>query len=69
MQTDYIDAIESTPILHSKKCRVISLIIRVLLQSTTIFTALIVWYLYDYFIAIATLLVVFIVMGIIRSKL
>ncbi len=69
MQTDYIEPIESTPILHSKKCKLISLITRVFLQSTTIVTALIAWYLYDYFVAIATLLLVFIVMGIVRAKI
>jgi hypothetical protein len=69
MQQDYIDTIESTPKLHSKKCKIIALSLRIFLQSFTIFSALLAWYFYDYFIAGATLLVSFIVMGIVRSKM
>ena len=69
MQNDYIDLIEPTPKLHSKKCKFISLLIRLFLQFTTIIVGLITWYLYDYFMAIATLLLSFIIMGIVRSKL
>ena len=69
MQNDYIDLIEPTPELHSTKCKVISFILKIFLQFTTVAVGLITWYLYDYFIAIASLLVSFIIMGIIRSKL
>ena len=69
MQTDYIDLFEPTPKLNSKKCKLIALLLRIFLQFTTVFIGLIVWYLYDYFIAIATMLLTFIVMGIIRSKI
>ncbi len=69
MQTDYIDLIEPTPKLRTKKCRLISLAIRIVLQFTTFVSALIAWYFYDYFVAIATLLLSFIIMGIIRSKI
>ncbi len=69
MQKDYIDLIEPTPHLYSKKCKFISFLIKIFFKSTTILSALIVWYLYDYFIAIATLLLVFIIMGIVRSKI
>ena len=69
MQDDFIDQIEPTPKLHSKKCKLISFILRLFLDFTTIGTGLIVWYFYDYFIAIASLLLTFIVMGIIRSKI
>jgi len=69
MQTNYIELIEPTPKLHSKQCKLIALAIRVALQFTTIIVGLVTWYLYDYFIAIATLLLTFIIMGIVRSKL
>ena len=69
MQTDFIDLIEPTPTLHSQKCKIISFILKLFLQFTTVLVGLITWYLYDYFLAIATLLLSFIIMGIIRSKL
>jgi len=69
MQTDYIDLIEPTPKLHTQKCKIISLIVRIFLQFTTFITAFIAWFLYDYFIAGATLLLTFIIMGIVRSKI
>ena len=69
MQPDYIDTIQPTPSLHSKKCKIIAHLIHIFLKSFTITSALIGWYLYDYFVAGATLLVSFLVMGIIRSKM
>ncbi len=69
MQTDCIPLLEPTPVFHSSKCKAIAFLIRVLLQFTTPVSALIVWYFYDYFIAITTLLLSFILMGIVRSKL
>ncbi|MEA1892712.1 MAG: hypothetical protein U9N33_08380 [Campylobacterota bacterium] len=69
MQNDIIDMIESTPSLHSKKCKMISLILRVFLQFTTPIVGVIIWYMYDYFIAITALLLSFLIMGIVRSKL
>jgi hypothetical protein len=69
MQTDYIELIEPTPKLKSKKCKFIAFLLRLFLQFNTIFIAGVAWYIYDYFIAIATLLLSFIVMGIVRSKL
>jgi hypothetical protein len=69
MQTDFIELIEATPKLRTKKCKFISFLIRSFLQYTTFIAALLAWYIYDYFIAIAILLLSFIVMGIIRSKI
>ena len=69
MQTDFIDMIEPTPKIHSKKCKLVSLLLRLFLQFTTPIIGLVVWYMYDYFIAGASLLLSFIVVGIIRSKL
>jgi len=69
MKTDYIDLIEPTPTLHSKKCKLIVFIIKIFLQYAMFVTAFIAWYLYDYFIAGATLLISFIIIGIIRAKM
>jgi len=69
MQNDFIDLIEPTPKLHSKKCRLAAFILRLFLQFTTFVASLLAWYLYDYFIAALTLVLTFIIMGIIRSKL
>lgn len=69
MQTDFIDQIEPTPKLHSKKCRILSLMLRVFLQFTTFISSLIAWFIYDYFIALLTLVLSYIIMGIIRSKI
>lgn len=69
MQTDYIDPIETTPQIDSKRCKTLALILRIFLQFTTFIVGLTVWYIYDYFIAIASLLLSFIIMGIVRSKI
>jgi len=69
MKTDFINQIEPTPKLNSKKCKFISFIIRIFLQFGIYIVGMITFYLYDYFIAIASMLLSFIIIGIIRSKL
>ena len=69
MKTDYIDLIEPTPTLHSKKCKFIAFCIKIFLQYAMFIAAFIAWYLYDYFIAGATLLISFIIIGIVRAKM
>lgn len=69
MENDYIDLIEPTPTIYAKKCKIISFVLRIFLQFTTFVSSLIAWYFYDYFIALLTLVLSFIIMGIIRSKL
>ncbi len=69
MENDYIDLIEPTPILHSRKCKLIAFSIKLLLQYSSFVTAFIAWYLYDYFIAGATLLITFLIVGIVRAKM
>jgi len=69
MQTDYINMIEPTPKFKSKRCKTISFFIKIFLQYATPLSALIAWYIYDYFIAGAVLILTFIIMGIIRSKI
>lgn len=69
MQTDFLEQIEPTPKLHTKKCKLAAFTLRVFLQFGTIIIGLIIWYMYDYFVAIAGFLLSFIIIGIIRSKL
>jgi len=69
MQDDFIEMMEATPKLKSKKCKLISLFLKLALQTTTYITALVAWYMYDYFIGGAIFLLTFIVMGIVRSKI
>lgn len=66
---DYVDMIETTPTPSSKKCKIISFILMLFLKFNTVFTSIIIWYLYDYFIAGLSLVLSFIIMGIIRSKI
>jgi len=69
MQNDFIDMVEPTPKLHTRKCKIISFILWIFLQFSIYITALIAWYLYDYFLAFFALILTFIIVGIIRSKL
>ena len=69
MQNDFINQIEATPKIHSKKCRIVSLILKLFLQLSAYVVGLVTWYMYDYFIGIGIFLLSFIVMGIIRAKL
>ena len=69
MQNNFIELMEPTPVLRTKKCKFIAMALRFFLQYTSFILAAIAWYFYDYFIAIAALLLSFIIMGIIRSKL
>ena len=68
MNHEILEMLEPTPKLKSKKCKIISLFIRIFLQFGIYIIALIIWYKQDYFIAIASLIASYIVMGIIRSK-
>jgi hypothetical protein len=69
MNEEYINLIEPTPKLHSRRCKLLALAIKLFLQYSVYFATVVAWYLYDYFIAGATLLLSFIVVGIIRAKL
>jgi len=67
MQTNFIEMIEATPKLKTKKCKIISFLLRIVLQYSIYVIGAITWYLYDYFIGIATFLLSFLIMGIIKS--
>jgi hypothetical protein len=68
VNNEILEMLEPTPILKSKKCKFISSLVRTGLEFGIYIITLIVWYLQDYFIAIASLIASYIVMGIIRSK-
>jgi hypothetical protein len=69
MQNDFIPLIETTPTLYSKKCKIFAWLLMAALKSANFLFSLIIWYRFDYFFAIASFLIGFIVMGIVRSKL
>lgn len=69
MGVEFIDLIEPTPKLHTKRCKIISFLLGLFLQYATFLCAFSAWYFYDFFIALLTLVLAFIVVGIIRSKL
>lgn len=69
MEENFIDMREATPKLNSKKCKIIALCIEIFLSYSIYITSFIAWYIYDYFIAFFVLILSFIIMGIIRSKI
>jgi len=69
MQTDFINQIEPTPKITTKKCKIISFLLKIFLSYTLYVIPVIMFYLYDYFYAIASLFLTYLIMGIIRSKL
>jgi len=69
MQTDFINQIEPTPKLRTKKCKTVAFILKLLLQYTSFLVGVILWYKYDYFIGIGLFLFSLLVMGIIKSYL
>jgi hypothetical protein len=69
MQENTIHLFEPTPTLRSKKCRSLAKVLEYFLKYTTLASTLLSWYFFDYFIALMVLVLSYIIMGIIRSKL
>ncbi len=69
MNDTTIEMIEPTPKLETRQCRLYAWILGWLLRSATLLCGLIFWYRYDYFYGAIALLVTYVVMGIVRSKL
>ncbi len=69
MNTDFISQIEPTPKLKTRRCKFTAFILKLILQYSAMTIGLFTWYFYDYFIAGATLLVSWLVLGIIKSYL
>jgi hypothetical protein len=69
MDNNFLEFIEPTPTLENKKCKLIAFLLFLSLNYLPLLFSGIIWYLYDYFFAVATLLVAYLVLGIIRSQL
>ena len=69
MNDDFLEMIEPTPKLHTKRCQTVAFILKILLQFAIYVSTIISWLVYDYFIAFFTLILSFIIVGIIRSKI
>ncbi|MEA2112236.1 MAG: hypothetical protein U9P71_09350 [Campylobacterota bacterium] len=69
MKNDFIPNIEPTPQLTKKECRVFMMLLSLSLKFGSTVLALIVWLSYDLFYGVASFLVFYLVIGIIRSKL
>lgn len=64
-----LELLEPTPKIYSKKCKLLTKALSYTLSYFHYMFTLAIWYFYDYFFAIAALLISFVVMGIVRSKL
>ena len=70
MQNDtIIDSIAPTPKIEGFTCKAAKLLIVIALKSAHLLFALYIWYEIDYFFAIAALLIGYLLIGIVRSKL
>lgn len=69
MHDDIIDQIEPTPKLKKRECRFTALLITLGLRFGSFAVTGTVWYLYDLFFAVGALLISYLIIGIIRSKL
>jgi uncharacterized membrane protein len=69
MNNDFIPNIEPTPVLQKKECRFFAVLLTFFLKYSALFMALGAWYVYDFFYGIASFLLFYLVIGIIRSKL
>lgn len=69
MSDDFIEQIEPTPKIHSKRCKSISFLIKAFLSYGAFLSAAFIWIKYDLFMSILTFILSFIIIGIIRSKL
>ncbi len=66
---DFIELIEPTPKLKTKRCSLLAKGIALLLLTTPFFAALLLWYEFDLFIGIVGFGIAYLIVGIIRSKL
>ena len=69
MKHDFIPNIEPTPKLERKECRFFAFVLTLFLKYAPFILALLIWYAYDLYYGIASFLVFYLIIGIIRSKL
>jgi len=68
-KNEVLEIIEKTPKHITLKCRVLVYALTATLKLSTLVVALIFWYFFDFFTAFVALLLSFIIVGIVRSKL
>lgn len=68
-EREFIDLVEPTPKLKSQKCRLMAFVLTLFLRYTTPLVTVGAWIVYDFFLALLALVLTFIIMGIVRSKL
>ncbi len=66
---EIIELIEPTPELKKKECKTFALLITIGLTYGSFIVAAIIWSMYDLFFAVGALLISYLIIGIIRSKL
>ena len=64
-----ITELKQTPIFKTSRCRFLAYALSYILKFGTLIFSAFIWYVSDYFFAIASLLLFYVVMGIVRSKL
>ncbi len=69
MKNEPIDMLENAPKLKATRCIIIAYIIEYALKLSPLLISLLIWYIFDYFYAIAIFLISYLVLGIVRSKL
>ena len=69
MDHDFLELIEPTPKLESKKCKFVAYLLFLSLSYSPFLFSSMIWYFYDYFFAGAALLLTYLILGIIRSQL
>ena len=69
MQNDFLELIEPTPKLNGKLCQIGAFLLSFFLSYFPLTASLLVWYIYDYFIAGTFFLLSYLVLGILRAKL
>ena len=66
---DFIELIEPTPKLKTKRCKLLAKSITLVLLLAPIFSAFLLWYEFDLFIGVVGFGIAYLIVGIIRSKL
>ena len=68
-QDDYIELIQPTPKLQTKKCKIVAKAIALVLRFSSFAVAIFVWWQVDLFFALVALAIAYLLTGIARSKM
>jgi len=66
---DFIELIQPTPKLHTRKCKILAKSIAIALFILPFIVTIILWYKFDLFVGLIGFAVFFLITGIVRSKL